>query len=181
MNHHQTGPLEEGWETVLPRIGFNVTVIYETEADGMRAKQFVDQFASRVAGGRSLTLNLNVWNLRLLGIPEIQDFAANTTAAADVVIFSVSGARTLPTEVREWIDKSSWSGDSGNPSVVALFAGADDEQAPLYGDLRRAVMNKGVGCFARAGCVTGADGALQDKQFSTMGIMEVKGGDTACG
>ena len=111
--------LEDVCETI-PSSKFNVTIIYEAVRDGIRAKWFSDQLAAKAAG--ECELNLNIWNFRVLRIHEVRNIAASLAAAADVVIFSMSGEREFPPTVQEWIEMWSWLIDLSHPMVIAIFA-----------------------------------------------------------
>ena len=69
MSNQLTFPFEDASETPAPA-KFNVVTIYETSADGMRAKEFSDRVAAEVAEGHDLAINLNVWSFQVLRMPE---------------------------------------------------------------------------------------------------------------
>jgi len=145
MENDMIPELEDVCETVLSS-RFNVTIIYESLPDGMRAKRFADQLAAKGAG--NLELNLNIWNFLVLGISEIRNVAASAAATADVVIFSLSGAKEFPPQVREWMEMWSWLIDRMRPMVVAIFAAPAAGVVPIRACLRSVAMRKGLNFYA---------------------------------
>jgi len=142
MENDMNLELEDVCETVLSS-RFNVTIIYESLPDGMRAKRFTDQLSA----GKG-ELNLNIWNFLVLGISEIRNVAASAAAAADVVIFSLSGAKEFPPQVREWMEMWSWLIDRMHPMVVAIFAAPAAGVVPIRACLRSVAMRKGLNFYA---------------------------------
>jgi len=148
MNNRRTQCLEEPLSSV--RLNkFSVAIIYETAADGIRAKLFSDRVIADVADGRGGAIKVNVWSLKLLGIPEILYLASVAAATADLVIFSVTNTKTLPWQFQAWI--TMWSGlvKGRHPFMVALFAGPVDGNAPVHDELRRVAMREGIHFYTR--------------------------------
>ena len=124
---------------------FNLTIIYESVEAGKRAKRFSDQFVAEAALERPLKLNL--WNFRVLGIPEVRNTAASTAAVSDVVILSMSGTVPLPARTVEWIEMWIWLIDGRRPMVVALFAEPHRQGAAIRAYLRKSTVRKKLDFF----------------------------------
>lgn len=130
-----TAQFLETCENSIQPAKLNVTIIYETAADGFRAKRLSDQLAMEVADDHDI--NLHVWNFQVLALPEIREIAAKTAATADVVILSVSGSESLPKHLVEWIALWPCFKDFKNPAVYTLYADSVHEKAPIRADLTR--------------------------------------------
>ena len=142
--NNRSGLLEELWK--LDRHSrFNVTIIYETPADGILAKRFSNRLCGEAATGRELILN--VWNFNILGIPEIRDFAAGAASTADALIFSTSKMKTLPAHIEEWIETWSSRLDSAQPAMVALHPGAANGRVPIHASLEDIARSRGFDFF----------------------------------
>jgi len=123
---------------------FNVTIVYETAQDGIRAKHLSDQLAVVVGGDQELTVNLHVWNFQVLTLPEVREIAAGTAATADVVILSLSGTEAFPAHVEDWMILWSCIEDFKDPAIYALYPDSLHQQAPIRANLLRMGRNRGL-------------------------------------
>ena len=98
---------------------FSTVLIYEGLAAGRRAKQFYEKLTAEF--GEDCRFTENAWSFKVLGLAPIANAAAIAAAAADIVIFSVSGTNQLPPKVEEWIETWVRLINEGNPALVALF------------------------------------------------------------
>jgi hypothetical protein len=98
---------------------FSAVLIYEGLAAGKRAKQFYERLTAKFDGDYRFTEE--AWSFKVLGLAPIANAAASAAAAADIVIFSVSGTNQLPAKVEEWIESWVRLINEGNPALVALF------------------------------------------------------------
>jgi hypothetical protein len=98
---------------------FNTVLIYEGLAAGRRAKHFYEKLTAEFGGDFRFTED--AWSFKVLGLAPIANAAASAAAAADLVIFSVSGTSQLPLKVEEWIESWVRLINQGNPALVALF------------------------------------------------------------
>jgi CheY-like chemotaxis protein len=172
MDSRQTQFLKDPLKSVRPN-KFNVAIIYETAADGIRAKLFSDQVIAKVADGRGLAINLNVWSFKVLGIPEILYLASISAATADLVIISVTDTKTLPWQFRDWI--ATWSSlvNGRHPFLVALFANPADGCAPVHDELRRVAAREGIRFYTRTD--HGGDGIHRREKSPAARLVESGG------
>jgi CheY-like chemotaxis protein len=149
MNNHQTQFLEDPLPAACPDT-FRVAILYETAADGVRAKLFSDQVSARVADGLGVSILLDVWSFKVLGIPEILRLASAAAATADLVILSVTDTQSLAWQLRNWI--TMWSGlvKGRHPFMVALFANPVGGTAPVPDELRGAAKREGIDLYTLA-------------------------------
>jgi hypothetical protein len=148
MNNHETLPFEDA--SKIPRPAkFNVAIIYETLADGKRAKRFSDRVAAEVDDGYDMAINMNVWSFQSLKMPEMLFLAASAAAVADVIIVAAAGASPLPAQIKHWI--TMWSGllNGKRPLVAGLFANSVEENAPIRAELRKTALRKGLPFYVR--------------------------------
>jgi hypothetical protein len=157
--------LSHDWKTNRKQ-AFNVTIIYEAEADGIHAKLVSDQLACSLAGDREL--NLNVWSFRVLGIPNIRNIAASAAAEADIVIFSMSGTTPLPPHTEEWIETWAWLINRSRPGVITLFANTGAWSDPIRDRLHRIAKRKDLD-FVAAVCPDVAGGEQLSIRGGTRG------------
>jgi hypothetical protein len=98
---------------------FNVAIIYEDSAAGKRAKHFYDRMIRELVDECDFSLEL--WNFRVLAVPEIGNSAAKAAAQADIVILSMHRTAQLSVQIRDWIER--WSGliIDNKSALVALL------------------------------------------------------------
>ncbi len=148
MNNHETLPFEDA--SKIPRPAkFNVAIIYETLADGKRAKRFSDRVAAEVDDGYDMAINMNVWSFQSLKMPEMLFLAASAAAVADVIIVAAAGAKTMPSQMKHWITMWSYLLKGRRPLVAGLFANSVGENAPIRAELRKAALRKGLPFYDR--------------------------------
>src|ERR1700686_5740537 len=98
---------------------FNVAIIYEDGAAGMRAKHFYDRVIRELVDECDFSLEL--WSFQVLAVPQIGNWAAKAAAQADFVILSMHREAQLSTQTRDWIER--WSGliTDNKSALVALL------------------------------------------------------------
>ena len=148
MNNHNTQFLDEQLTSICPE-KISVAIIYESVADGIRAKLFSDQVIARATDGPGGAVNLNLWSFKVLGIPEILYLASIATATADLVIISVADTKTLPWQFQNWL--TMWSGlvKGRQQFMLALFANPVDGNAPVRDELQKAATRAGIQFYTR--------------------------------
>ncbi len=82
----------------------NVMILYEDFGTGLRAKRSLDLLPEQLRANAKLSTKL--WRIELLADPLLSEQAAMEAGAADVIILSVHGQRSLSAEVQAWL--SSW-------------------------------------------------------------------------
>jgi hypothetical protein len=82
---------------------FNVAIIYEDGAAGMRAKHFYDRVIRELVDECDFSLEL--WSFQVLAVPQIGNSAAEAAAQADFVIISMHRKAQLSTQTRDWIER----------------------------------------------------------------------------
>ncbi len=148
MNNRQTQHLEDHWKLIHPD-KLRVVIIYETLVDGISAKRFSEQVIAKVENGQNLDVNMNVWSLSMLGIPEILNLADVAAATADIVIISITDTKSLPRQLKDWIALWTSLGKGSHPFVAALFSNAVNGNASIHEEMRRVAMHAGVHLFFR--------------------------------
>jgi CheY-like chemotaxis protein len=146
MNDRQT-QIEDPWESMRPN-KLRAVIIYETLVDGMRAKRFSDQVIAKVDNGQDLAVSLNAWSLEMLGIPQILNLAGAAAATADIVIVSVTDAKSLPRQVKNWITMWTSLVKDNHPFVAALFKNTVNGNASVYEEMRSVAMREGVNLYS---------------------------------
>ena len=82
----------------------NVLILYEDYGTGLRAKRSLDLLPDQLRANARLSTRL--WRTQLLANPLLSEQAAREGAAADVIILSLHGQASLPSEVQTWL--GSW-------------------------------------------------------------------------
>lgn len=124
---------------------FKCVVIYEDFAAGERGQRFYEKLAAAMDGDCISTHNL--WSFPVLAIAEMRNSAASAAAAADIVIFAVSGRDELPAAVKEWIEMWAWLIEDTRPALVALFESPNGESGSIRGYLRSVTARKHLAFF----------------------------------
>jgi CheY-like chemotaxis protein len=148
MNNGQTQYGVDPWESIRPH-NLRIVIIYETLVDGMLAKRFSDQVIAKVDNGQDLAVNLNVWSSEMLGIPEILNLAGVASATADIVIVSVTDAKSLPRQVKNWIAMWTSLVKDNHPFVAALFKNTVNGNAAVREEMRTVAKREGVHLYSR--------------------------------
>ena len=109
-------------------------IIYEDFTAGKCGERFYQNL--RAAIGMDYAPPRNLCSFPALTIPKIRNIAASAAAAADIVIFALSGEKELPAKVKEWIEM--WLGliDGGHPALVPLLDRANAKSAAICAYLR---------------------------------------------
>lgn len=114
-------------------------MIYDDVEAGKQGKRLVDKLAAYLGDGWEL--GDRVWSVQVLGIPELRNRAASAAAAADLVIFSLSGREDLSQEFKEWIEMWLWLIDQTDPAVVAVV-GHEGRRAEQFLNFLRPLIRK---------------------------------------
>jgi hypothetical protein len=127
---------------------FKVTTLYETLADGVRAKALMDSIQFRL--GASVQIQSEFWRFDWLREQSLHSTALGAAGNSALVILSVSHATELPPLVQTWIKEWSQQREQG-PSALVLLRPRDRRRPvklqPLCESLRRAALEKGVDFF----------------------------------
>jgi hypothetical protein len=75
---------------------------YEDSHTDARVHEFCHTLARHL--GEQCEVSKQMWLINELRIPQLRSIAASEAAAADLVIVSIHHARSLPIEVKEWVD-----------------------------------------------------------------------------
>jgi hypothetical protein len=75
---------------------------FEDSATGMRVKEFCQDLSRSL--GQECQIIEHVWLFSTLRLRELQEIAAEEASTSDLVIISVHQAKSLPDEVKSWID-----------------------------------------------------------------------------
>ena len=124
---------------------FKCVVIYEDFAAGKRGKHFYETLAAAMDGDCISTHNL--WSFPVLAIEEMRNVAVSAAAAADIVIFALSGRHELPAAVKEWIEMWAWFIEDTRPALVSLFESPNGESGSIRGYLRSVTARKHLDFF----------------------------------
>ena len=129
----------------LPLPTFKCVVIYEDFAAGARGERFYDKLVAAMDGDCVSTHNL--WSFPVLAIAEMRNIAVTAAAAADIVIFALSGRDELPAAVKEWIEMWAWLIEDKHPALVALFESPNGESRSIREYLRSVTARKHLDFF----------------------------------
>lgn len=139
-SRHQNGQ-------IIPRLPIQpllkVTTLYETLADGVRAKALMDSIQSRFWAG--LQVQSDFWRFDWLREQSLHSTALGAARNSALVILSVSHAKKLPPLVQTWINEWSQQKDHGPCALVLLRPKNRLRPAklqPLCESLRRAALEK---------------------------------------
>lgn len=119
---------------------FRCVVIHEDFSAGMRGKHFYETLTATMDSDCVSTHNR--WSFSTLAIAEMRNLAVSAAAAADIVIFALSGREKLPVAVKEWIEMWIWLIENTQPALVALFDGPNDESGSIRAYLRAVTASK---------------------------------------
>ena len=127
---------------------FNITIIYEDDAAGKRAKHFYDRVIRELVDECDFSLEL--WNFQMLAVPEIGNSAAKAAAQADFLILSMHRKAQLSAQTRDWIER--WSGliTDNKSALVALLDQPGIRRgtiASTLGYLRKVADRKGISFY----------------------------------
>ncbi len=129
-----------------PARKIGITIIYENLVSAARALRACEFLRSGAAGGSSL--DVNVWNMSILGEDAIRTQAASAASVADVVIISASAREGVPPAFRAWVDSWLWLNQNRRCALFALFG---DHTGPaavsMASYLRRQTLPRGIDFF----------------------------------
>jgi hypothetical protein len=128
---------------------FHVVILYQNSAAGRRAKHFYDKLVRAFDGACDFSLEL--WNFKLIAIPEIRESTAQAAAHADLVILSLYANSGLPAELKVWIEGWPRLIIHRDPARVALVAKSKlrcGATASILSYLRSVADRYGVSFFA---------------------------------
>lgn len=124
---------------------FKCVVIYEDFAACERGERLYKTLVAAMDGDCISTHNL--WSFPVLAIAEMRNVAVSAAAAADIVIFALSGKDELPAAVKEWIEMWAWLIEDTHPALVALFDSPNGESGSIRGYLRSVTASKHLDFF----------------------------------
>ena len=136
---------ERNGAATLPLPTFRCVVIYEDFAAGERGERFYETLGAAMDGDCISTHNL--WSFPVLAIAEMRNIAVSAAAAADIVIFALSGRDELPAAVKEWLEMWAWFIEDTHPALVALFESPNGESGSIRGYLRSVTARKHLDFF----------------------------------
>jgi len=125
-----------------------VSVVYEDQVCRDNAIEMCDRVLSH--HWEDIDVECNWWKFMYLWHPHICQEAADFTARADLVIFSVHGETELSLVVRKWIQ--SWvSKRTGRPGALISLVGVNPERrhgvSPVGNQLRELATQAGMDFF----------------------------------
>lgn len=136
---------ERNGAAALPVPTFKCVVIYEDFAAGERGQRFYEKLNAAMDDDCVSTHHL--WSFPVLAIAEMRNIAVTAAAAADIVIFALSGRDELPAAVKEWIEMWAWLIEDKHPALVALFESPNGESGSIRGYLRSVTARKHLDFF----------------------------------
>jgi len=124
-----------------------VTVLHEDLPTALCAKALFDCVVPQLDGAE---LELDYWRCDALREPALREDSARTSQASAIIVFSIRNRKTLPPEIKDWLNE--WmAGRADHPcAFVALIAGGrsdDDENHPVLRQLRRVAEKSGADFF----------------------------------
>lgn len=129
-----------------PARKIGITIIYEnlvSAARALRACEFLRNEAAAVS-----SLDVNVWNMAILGEDSIRTQAASAASRADVVIVSASARDGVPPAFRSWVDSWLWLNQKRRCALFALFGDhTGPAAASMASYLRRQAVPRGIDFF----------------------------------
>lgn len=129
-----------------PARKIGITIIYENLVSAARALRACEFLRSGAAGGSSL--DVNVWNMAILGEDAIRTQAASAASVAGVVIVSASAREGVPPAFRAWVDSWLWLNQSRRCALFALFGDhTGPAAASMASYLRRQALPRGIDFF----------------------------------
>ena len=149
---------------------FHVVLIYEDIAAGMHGENVYESLVAKIHDESAHHL----WSFDVLAIREIRNLAASTAATADLVILSMSGEKTLPAKVKEWIEMWVWLIDQTEPALATLFDTRNDQSSAISAYLRSVTERKHVRALSNTAFLPAVDFPLS--QRSTEGRKTPRGG-----
>ena len=126
---------------------FRIVILYENVVSAARALRACEILRGEIPPDAAL--EINVWKISGLGLPESRTPSASAAARADVVIVSASGGEERPAPLPLWVDE--WLQQS-TAAGSALFALLGDHATPgstsLASWLREKASPNGIDFFS---------------------------------
>jgi hypothetical protein len=98
---------------------------------GKQAKTTYDFLVKNL--GADCHFTNEMWKFEVLGIPHLQEMAANDAAKADIIIISCDGTQ-LPPEVSAWIER--WLGQPHHAFALVAMFDSPVEQTEVRNEVR---------------------------------------------
>lgn len=125
---------------------FQIVIIYENLVSAARALRACEFLRREISD--TVSLEVNVWKMGILGDGDSRRAAANASALADVVIVSASGREEIPAAFRQWLDAWLQLDGCGRAALFALFGEhIGDGVLSVAGYLRRKTLLNGIDFF----------------------------------
>lgn len=96
-----------------------MVIVYENAVTGIRANHFSQNLKQEL--GETILWTIDLWEIKMLDIPDIRRAATEAAAVADVVILALDGRMELLDGFKAWIEE--WGGRlcDKSPILIALF------------------------------------------------------------
>lgn len=127
----------------------NVLVAYDNLCSAIKAKDFCDQLAQRLAPECGLQLSL--WSHSALQIPQLARAAEDEVTQTDLLIVAVSGDEALPPLVKSWFSRCTRKLRYPSGALAVRLQGIlrlNLELSPVYECLKHIADNAGVDFFS---------------------------------
>jgi hypothetical protein len=108
---------------------YSMVIIYETKVTEIRANRFSENLMREL--GEAMLWTTDLWELKMLDVPDVRRAATEAAAVADVVILALDGHAELPDSSKAWME--GWGGRlfDGSPILIALFSVTDNKRRAL--------------------------------------------------
>jgi hypothetical protein len=127
----------------------DVLIAYDDLNAGKHAKDLCDRLGQQLNPG--CKLNIRLWRLSVLKIPEMMEAAAREAARAALIIVAASGKENLPSPVKTWMGMVIGAKHGAGGALVAQFHGIArtfKKLAPAYAYLKRIAHGAGMDFFS---------------------------------
>jgi hypothetical protein len=142
---------------------FQIVIVYENLVSAARALRACEFLRREI--GETVSVEVNVWRMGILGDGDTRRAAANSSSLADVVIVSTSGREEIPIAFRQWVEDWLQLDHCGRAALFALFGDhIGDGARSVSGYLRRKTILNGNDFFCHPPideCESGGMGDLQ--------------------
>jgi hypothetical protein len=149
MKHHSRSA--EAKSSLDSSIGpvFRLFILYDSDASSIHAAQTSEFVIHEL--GEDVTVDQNLWNVRLLSSPQLRQQAVEEAALADMIIVAASNDRAIAQEIRTWTD--AWQRErlqEGGLLAVVPQSGTEDNGG-LVEYLREAAISANMDFLSRTG------------------------------
>ncbi|MDB6110317.1 MAG: right-handed parallel beta-helix repeat-containing protein [Pedosphaera sp.] len=144
----QNAVLEYNW-FARAASGLEVLIAYDDLDAGMHAKDLCDRLGQQL--NPVCKLNIRLWRLSMLKIPEVMQTAAREAARAALIIVAASGKENLPSPVKTWMGMVIGAKNGAGGALVAQFHGVArtvKKLTPAYAYLKRIARGAGMDFFS---------------------------------